>query len=318
MSVVRLDPEFDPWLVEAAVLDAMRGHAHERQFHVEREAVYDVGEPEPREAAFEALHARWFERLALDRPFHEALGEQPAIARACGRWLVAGARAVRDEAGDLLVGPDGQRTLLVRVMAATVPRTERLWRLLRRELLHVADMLDPRFGYEAALPPHATGGARERVIRGNYRIVWNVYVDGRLVRLGLLPATVRAERVGEFGRAFPHLGHRTEAAFEHFFGGRDLTHADLLAFAAGGPDGAPLPRCRLCEMPTRDFEPAPAALPDRILAAIGRDVPAWRPADGLCRRCAEIYASRVVPQSCAGGDVSGGTSVTSSWRGSMS
>jgi hypothetical protein len=30
-----------------------------------------------------------------------------------------------------------------------------------------------------------------------------------------------------------------------------------------------------------------------ILAAIERDFPAWQPADGLCTRCAELYASHV-------------------------
>ncbi len=51
-------------------------------------------------------------------------------------------------------------------------------------------------------------------------------------------------------------------------------------------------------LPARDFEPAPAALPDCILAAIERDFPAWQPADGLCTRCAELYASHVAMQLC--------------------
>lgn len=298
VSAGRLDPEFDPRLVEAAVLEAIRGHAREREFHAQRDAVYEIAEPEPREAAFEALHGRWFERLALDRPFHEALAEQPALAQRGVRWLVTGARGLGDEAADLLGGPDIRPTLLVRVLPDTVAAPERLWRLLRRELLHVADMLDPGFGYDAALPRDAAGGARERVVRDNYRVLWNTYVDGRLVRRGVLPATVRGERRREFGRAFPHLGDRMEAAFEAFFDGQQLTHPGLLAFAAGGPDGAPLPRCRLCEMPARDFEPTPAALPDCILAAIERDFPAWQPADGLCTRCAELYASHVAMQLC--------------------
>lgn len=293
LSAGRLDPEFDPRLVEAAVLAAVRGHRHEHELHAERDAVYDVAEPELREAAFEALHGRWFERLALDRPFHEARAEQPALTQRCARWLVTGARGRGDEAADLLGGPDLRPTLLVRVLADTVAAPERLWRLLRRELLHVADMLDPSFGYDAALPRDAAGGARERVVRDNYRVLWNTYVDGRLVRRGVLPATARGERHREFGRAFPHLGDRMEAAFEALFDGQSLTHPRLLAFAAGGPDGAPLPRCRLCEMPARDFEVAPAALPGRILAAIERDFPAWQPADGLCTRCAELYASHV-------------------------
>ncbi len=295
MNTPRLDPEFEPRLVEMAVLEAMRGHARDHEFRIERDAVYGIVDPERREAVFTALHARWFDRLALARPFQQALAEQPPVARGCGRWLVAGARALRDEAADLLVGAEINPTLLVRVLPGTVAASQRLWRLLRRELLHVADMLDPEFGYVAALPRGATGGARERVVRGNYRILWDAYVDGRLVRRGVLPATVRRERIAEFGRAFSHLGTRTEATFDEFFGARQLTHAVLVAFATGGPHGAPVPRCRLCDLPTREFEAAPGALPDRILAAIERDVPAWQPADGVCRRCAEVYACREGP-----------------------
>jgi hypothetical protein len=293
VSARRLDPEFDPRAVEAAVLEAIRGHAREREFHAQRDAVYEIGEPEPREAAFEALHGRWFERLALDRPFVEALAEQPAIAQHCARWLVTSARGLGAETADLLGGPDIRPTLLVRVLPDTVAAPQRLWHLLRRELLHVADMLDPGFGYDAALPRSAAGGARERGLRENYRVLWNAYVDGRLARRGVLPATVRGERRREFARAFPHLGDRMEAAFEAFFDGQHLTHPGLLAFATAGPDGAPLPRCRLCELPARDFEPAPAALPHHVLAAIERDFPAWQPADGVCIRCAELYASHV-------------------------
>ena len=178
------------------------------------------------------------------------------------------------------------------ISMATVAAPERLRPLLRRELLHVADMLDPRFDYRPTLGPEAGGGARESGVRDNYRVLWNVYVDGRLVRAGLVPPGVRVERLREFARAFSGLGEATEAAFERFYGGRALTHAELLAFAAGGPGGAPVVRCRLCDLPTRALEPSPAALPRPVLAAIMGDFPSWQPADGLCGRCAELYASR--------------------------
>lgn len=297
MSAARLEPEYAPRLVEAAVLAAVAGQVGERQFHVERDRLYEIAAPEPREAAFDALHARWFERLALDRPFSATLAERPEIAARCGRWLVTRARGGRDEAADLLVAPAALPTLLVRVAAETIAAPERLRLLLRRELLHVADMLEPRFGYAPSLPESVAGGARERVVRDNYSVLWNTYVDGRLVRAGLVPAAVRAERLAEFVRAFPRLRAGTEAAFERFFGSRSLTHAELLAFAVGGPDGGPLPRCRLCDLPTRDFEPAPQALPAEARAAIARDFPSWRPAEGLCGRCAELYASRVALRS---------------------
>ncbi len=293
MSTRSLEPEFDPRLIEAAVLAAVTGRPGEREFHAERDGLYQIAEPEPREAAFGTLHARWFERLAMDRPFRETLAERPEIAARCGRWLVTRAGGSRDEAADLLVAPSAPPTLLVRVTPETLAAGERLGLLLRRELLHVADMLDPRFGYRPALPEGVAGGARESVVRGNYRILWDAYVDARLARLGLVPAGARTARLSEFVTAFPHLGAGAAAAFERFFGTPELTHAEILAFAAGGPDGTSAPHCRLCELPTRALAPAPEALPAEVRAIIARDFPSWRPADGLCARCAELYAARV-------------------------
>ncbi len=291
--MARLELEWDPALVEGAVLAAISGPTETRRFHAERDGLYRIAEPEPREAAFAALHARWFVRLGLGRPFSLALAERPEIAERCGRWLVARARARRDEAADLLVASGVLPTLLVRVTAETVATAGRLQILLRHELLCVSDMLDPRFAYAPSLREDAAGGARERVVRDNYRVLWSVFVDGRLLRAGLAPGAVRRERLREFLAAFPHLGDRGEAAFERFFDGRGLTHAALLAAAAGGPDGTPSPRCRLCDLPTPEIEAAAEALPHDVLAAIVRDFPSWRPADGVCGRCAELYASRV-------------------------
>jgi hypothetical protein len=236
MRPARLDPEFEPRLVEMAVLEALRGHAREREFHAERDAVYGVVDPVRREAAFTALHARWFAGVALDAPFHAALAEQPALSQGCARWLVAAARAAGDEAADLLVGQDTGhtgRTLLVRVRATTIAAPTALLRLLRRELLHVADMLDAAFGYDTVLPADVAGGPRAHVVRDRYRVLWNSYVDGRLLQRALVPPTVREERLAEFGRAFPRLGARTLGAFDRFFGGQQVTHAALLAFACG-------------------------------------------------------------------------------------
>jgi hypothetical protein len=288
-----LEPEWDPRLVEATVLAANQGGADESAFHAERDALYGIAEAEAREAAFAALHARWFERLALDAPLREALAMRPEVGAGCARCLVTRAHGGRDERGDLLVAPATPPILSVRVTPETVAAPDRFRLLLRREILHVADMLTPRFGYEPALPESVAGSPRERAVRDNYRIVWDAYVDGRLVRAGLVPPDARSERFREFARAFASLGDRLEAAFERFFDARELTHGDLLRFAAGGVAGAPPARCRLCDMPTRAFDPAPDRLPRAVLAAIIGDFPSWGPADGLCDRCAELYTSRV-------------------------
>jgi hypothetical protein len=288
-----LEPEWDPGLVEAAVLAAMRGGAEASTFHAERDGLYELGDPEAREAAFAVLHARWFARRALDRPLREALALWPDVAANCARCLVTRARDGRDEGGDLLVAPGTRPVLSLRVCPETVAAPDRLRLLLRREVLHVADMLAPPFGYEPALPERVAGRAGERAVRDRYRVVWNTYVDGRLVRAGLLPAAARAERLRDFGRAFSHLGDAVEATFERCFGAPELTHADLLGLAAGDCAGAPPARCRLCDMPARALHPAPDRLPRAALAAIAGDFPSWRPADGLCDRCAELYTSRL-------------------------
>jgi hypothetical protein len=81
---------------------------------------------------------------------------------------------------------------------------ERLPFLLRRELLYVADMLDPAFGYDPAaadreFPPR---GARpgER-----YRTLWALSVEQRLLDEGHGGAGRVALAEATVSRAFPHL-----------------------------------------------------------------------------------------------------------------
>ncbi len=225
-------PEYEPALVEAAVLAALRGHPDEPALHEERDALYGIADPDAREMAFAGLHARWFERVGLGEPLRKALAERPEIAERCGRGIVARAPAARVEGADLLVAPPARPTLLLRLTPETLSARERAVRLLRHELLHVADMLDPGFGYEPRLgagAPLLDSGRQER-----YRVLWDASVEGRLVRSGLAPSTVRAERLREFTRAFPALGLRAAAAFDRFFDGPRCTHAELAA-AAGAP-----------------------------------------------------------------------------------
>lgn len=288
MSATALQVEYEPALVEAAVLAAVRERSEERSFLGERERAYEVADAEAREARFTDLHARWFGRLALDAPFGVALAERAEVGAGCGRAVVARAIAGGDESADLRVTPDARPTLLVLVRAETVSRPPRLLAFLRHELVHVADMLDAGFGYE----PQALGdegSARGRLARDRYRALWDAWVDGRLARLGRAPSGVRAERLRDFARAFPALGEGTEPAFERFFGAERLRHAELAAFATGAGSARP---CPLCGLPAPRLQPAPERLPGGALAAIVRDFPVWAPGDGLCGRCAEIYVTR--------------------------
>ena len=220
--------EFEPAFVEAAVLAALRTPRDERAFHAERDPLYALVEADLREAAFAALHARWFARLGPERPLRQGLDERPVIEARCARCVVVRAPVGRGEMADLLVSSAGAPHLLLRLRPQTLAAPEPALALLRRELLHAADMLDPGFGYEPRVPwEEATAHVRA----ARYRVLWDAYVDGRLVREGRAPSARRAERLSEFRRAFPALGDGAEAAFERFFAGDESTHAGLIAFA---------------------------------------------------------------------------------------
>jgi len=230
--------ECEPRLVEEAVFLAVRGRPVEREFRKERDSLYDVNDPEAREASFRAFHAGWFEQLGLGQVIEAALLEQPSVAAKIGRCLVACARSSRDEGAELFVSSENgaagphRRLVVIRLRPETLTIPERLRLFLRRELLHVADMLDPAFGYEPRLASSPAGPGHTQLRRDRYRVLWDAFVDGRLVRLGWAPVTIRAERLEDFERAFPGLGERMEASFERFFGDGALTHAELAAFAA--------------------------------------------------------------------------------------
>jgi len=295
--------EFEPRLVEAAVLAALRGRPAEAEFRTAREALYLLEGAEERETAFGALHAAWFTRLGLGAAVVAALREHPAVSTGTDRCLVQPARSRHDEGAELFVAqpeasPDRRRTLVLSLHPQTFADLDRLRMLLRRELLHVADMLDPAFGYSPQDPTAAT--LPPALLRSRYGLLWNVFVDGRLTRRGELPPEVRARRLREFAVAFPMLGARTEEAFERLFGAATLTHADLVRFALDPRAAGDAPRtgvepgerCPLCQCPTYAFEPAPERLSLAVQARIRERSPHWAATDGLCQQCADLYRAR--------------------------
>lgn len=300
--------EYEPRLVEEAVLLALRGRAAEAELRRDRDPLYEIADPEAREAGFRALHAAWFDRLGLGVEIARALQERPFVTAKTARCLVAFASARQDEGAELFVVPENggakplQRAVVIRLEPETLTLPDRARSLLRHELLHINDMLDPHFGYEPRLPVADAGPAYERLLRDRYRVLWDAFIDGRLVRLGLAPTSFRAERLQEFACAFPRLGKRTQEVFARFFDGESLTHAELVAFAAD-PDGAlgrkrggphPGERCPLCGFPTHDFEPEPDQLPPEVRERIRELFPGWEPASGLCRQCADLYRVQLV------------------------
>jgi hypothetical protein len=294
-----MEIEYEPRFLDEVVLRAVAARPEGRLFYRERERVYAVRDPEERGRAFDALNLAWWQRLALATPLTAAIGEQPLVAREVARCAVGRPPRRSDAGADLLVrttshpGP-ADRLLRLWLAPETMLATESLTPFLRRELLHVADMLDPRFGYEPRLPACVGGPAYERLLRDRYRVVWDTTVDGRLVRAGRLPARVEMERRARFREAFAGDDAAAAAAFGRFFSDPAPTHAAIAAFVVAPPAGTARPHaaCPLCGFPSRDL--ATSELPAGIVAAIADDFPQWRAGDGCCRQCADLYGGRAL------------------------
>ncbi|MFQ5489977.1 MAG: hypothetical protein ACE5GE_04580, partial [Phycisphaerae bacterium] len=102
--------------------------------------------------------------------------------------------------------------------------------LMRRDLLHIADMLDERFGYERET--FSGNPARQNLQRDRYRVLWDIYVEGRLERE---PSNTRSEKERckrAFGRVFGvDPKNENDHVFDRVFDAESLTHRQLMDWA---------------------------------------------------------------------------------------
>lgn len=294
--------EYEPALVEAAVLLAAEPDDRHPDLRAGRDACYAVADPELRDLAFRALFARWFERLGLDVALATALRGERAVARGIARCVVAAAAPGAPEGGELyaVTRPGEGPVALLRVRPQTLADPASALACFRRELLHLADLLDPAFGYDPASLRESQGALPPVLLRERYRVLWGVSVAARLARRGWLPERELAARRVEFSVAFPMLGVAAEDAFGCLLAGPAPAHAELLALARDPgrllgscrPGPAPGERCPACGGPTHAFVPDPAGFPAPVLARLRARIPGWTPGDGVCRQCADLYAAQ--------------------------
>jgi hypothetical protein len=207
-----------------------------REFRRERNGPYSIADEEARETAFRSLHLRWFVRLGLHRIPDELVTMYADRTDRVRHCRVVRALGRRDEGADLVdaltgTGEPGGPLLVVRLRASSLVDPDALRALLHHELSHVADMMDPAFGYERELPPSEHGPSTDNVLRDRYRVLWDLTIDGRLTRAGLVDESIRAARWREFAATFPMLGDACRGAFERWFGEPHPTHRQLAAFA---------------------------------------------------------------------------------------
>lgn len=234
----RFRVDYAPTLLEEAVLLAIVGRPEERLFRRERDPLYGTQDSDLREARFRSFHREWFLRLGLGDPVEQALNERPILAESTRCCLVAAAPGRKDESAELFVSPPGEglddserHSIGLTIRATSFLDAESLLSLLRHELLHIADMLDPDFGYTPDSLMADDGDVRTTQLQERYRVMWDATIDGRLVREDMAPASRRSQRLADFARTFSPFGERMEQAFEQFFDGSGHTHPELVAYA---------------------------------------------------------------------------------------
>lgn len=245
--------ELDPTLIEETVFLALRvreqrgDRAMFEQYHQRVDALYDLsGDDRRREVAFQEVHAEFFGRLGFEGTLRRHLAEFPLLESELNGITFLKAVARKQEGAELFVrrgdeaaGSRPHRTAVVRLRAELLLDGDQLSLLLRRELYHVSDMLDPAFAYRPDLGDTGESIAQQNLVRDRYRVLWSLYVDARLVRASRAPAAVLEQRQRTLNKAFEGLGERdTRAIFETVCDTRSRTHAELLVLAKSVPANA--------------------------------------------------------------------------------
>ncbi|MBI4455292.1 MAG: hypothetical protein HY644_05265 [Acidobacteria bacterium] len=299
--------EYDAVLVEEAVLLCIADHADEARFRAARNRIYDLPDGEERERRFREFHATWFSLLGLGYPVVAALEEQTLLAGQIRLCCIVPARSAQEESADLYVpgntsleGREADRVIVIKLRPQTLLNACSLQALLRHELMHIADMLDPQFGYQAMLPKSEAGSAYDNLIRERYRVLWDMWIDGRLSRHDWVEGGIREKRLEEFMETFSLCGEEAEEKFRQVFDSSSQTHEALVARALnsdvkGTPSGSGKARtspCPLCRFPSVRLLYDSDELPESALEEIAADFPNWRPEHGLCCQCADLYRAR--------------------------
>jgi hypothetical protein len=272
----------------------------ETRYRRSADGIYErLHDPESRRAAFVVLHAKFFDELGYGQPLLEALER---FGQSFDMVLVTRASHPGDEEADL---SHDRRTLGIRVTAERFGASD-LARWLDHELGHVADILDPTFGYgQAVASPFA---AMRRLYGERFGLLWDCVVDGRTARAGRAPLAPQDERVTAFCRLFPEFdASAASRVVGRLWDGARPAYGDLLTYArnphalaawtgvaaqgmgAGraGPERYPGAPCPLCGFPTFAWA---TAIPEGLEHRIAGDFPDWTPVRGACERCVESYA----------------------------
>ena len=219
-----------------------------------------------------------------------------------------------DEGSNVLNRISGKPMIEMRVLASRFCNPEEAQELdafLIQEFMHAKDMVDPEFDYEDAFIPG--NPSVKNLITARFRLLWNLYVDARLARAGIISTMPREARYREFDNFYRKIPEKQRRGiFEGIWVTEKFTHEELLSMATDLESlmskyvedadiseeerdfihlqGSP---CPLCKFPTYNWVDDPESICDEmVIEAIQIDFPDWENKDGGCDRCIEVYELR--------------------------
>lgn len=299
--------DYEPSFVEQTIFYAGRQDPKlETELHQATDRLYGLTDAAEREAGFQKVYGTLFRRLGYDGVVTGLLAERPLIEARVQHCIVRYAVSAKKEAAELFVrdtddSAQQQRSLFIHAYHESLLNPESFKRRMRRELLHVADMLDEGFGYgkEALLGNQP----RQNLIRDRYRVLWDIHVEGRLSREGHADDKMKLLLSRQFEKVFAkYSACLFPPSFERVYRADNLNHSQILEWATSPEvlfekDGADArgigptsgEACPACKFSTFDWFGADEYTPV-LIAAVQASFPKWQPQQGICRQCADIYA----------------------------
>lgn len=293
---------FEPYFVEEAVFLRIQEIEKSgkkdlvRLFHDERARLYETVSKADQESKFRTFYLKHFHSLEIEKIFTDVIREFPLLQSSDLQVLVKSTFRKNQEAADLFVDPPILR-LVISIRVPQILNPSYVGRFLRHELLHVSDMLDPAFHYSPKPELGGVGGVENNLIRERFRLLWDLYVSSRLIQGDHEPLIPLIELKEKFERSFSYLDDARKAQIiAEFVGKKKWTQAGLVRLARNdrvnkslGKGGL---RCPLCHFTS--YENVRVWTPEQapVIYEVRKDFPGWKPPQGLCTQCYDLYESR--------------------------
>ena len=190
-----------------------------------------------RENGFKEVTRSFFSQLGVSSWIGQRLAEFPLLEQSLDRLGFERAKRAKYQDGELFVRRESDGTKVCSARMRLTPEAfldlESLRLLLRRELLRLQDMLDPAFDYAPVLPGlEEQDPIHQNMTRDRYRLLWESYVEGRLVRRFEGVQYPDPSLAALYVRAYPdRTPEEQQSLLLRMWGEDGLTHRELAEHA---------------------------------------------------------------------------------------